>query len=276
MALGALAASATGVAPLAAPAPESAAAATPSGALTIYAAGSLRAALGEIAADFEARPDGAPVRLVFGASGLLKDRLQAGEAADLFASANLEHPQALLASGRAEAVRPFARNALCALAAPTFSLAKRPLLERLLDEDVKLGTSTPRADPSGDYAFQMFERAEAAGLAPAGAASRLAAKALQLTGGPQSPPPPRDRNLYGALVADGQADVFITYCTNAELARGEQPGLQVLPLPEEANVSARYGLAVLKPASPAARRFVEHLLGEPGQRRLRALGFAAP
>jgi len=244
-------------------------------ALTVYAAGSLRAVLGEIVAEFEARPDGVPVRLVFGAAGLLKERLLAGEAADLFASANLEHPQALLACGRAESVRPFARNALCALASPSFALQGQGLIERLLDERVKLGTSTPESDPSGDYAFEMFERAEACGDAPPGGAARLKAKALQLTGGPGSPPPPRDRNVYGALVADGHADVFITYRTNAAIVRREQRQLQVLPLPERANVCATYGLAVLKGATPQARRFADVLLGEAGQRRLSAHGFAA-
>jgi len=146
-------AAATAVAAADAPAPSARAQAA---ALTVYAAGSLRAVLAEIVADFEARPDGAPVRLVFGAAGLLKERLVAGEAADLFASANLEHPQALLASGRAESVRPFARNALCALATPWFALQGQGLIERLLDERVKLGTSTPKSDPSGDYAFEMF------------------------------------------------------------------------------------------------------------------------
>ena len=55
---------------------------------------------------------------------------------------------------------------------------------------MKLGTSTPKADPSGDYAFRMFERIETSAAAPAGAAERLKAKALQLTGGPDSPRPP--------------------------------------------------------------------------------------
>jgi ABC-type molybdate transport system substrate-binding protein len=265
-------AAATAVAAAAAPAPLARAQAA---ALTVYAAGSLRAVLSEIAADFEARPDGAPVHLVFGAAGLLRERLLAGEAADLFASASLEHPQALRASGRAESVRPFARNALCALAAPSFALQGLGLIERLLDERVKLGTSTPKSDPSGDYAFEMFERAEACGDVPPGGAARLKAKALQLTGGPGSPLPPRDRNVYGALVADGHADVFITYRTNAAIVRREQPQLQVLPVPERANVSATYGLAVLKGASPQARRFADFLLGEVGQRRLRAHGFAA-
>ena len=244
-------------------------------AITVFAAGSLRAALTEIAADFEAAPGGTSVKLVFGASGLLRDRLQAGEAADVFASANMEHPQALGASGRAEPALPFARNALCALAAPSFGLNGQPLVQRLFDESVKLGISTPKADPSGDYAFALFDRIETRGAAPAGSAARLKAKALQLTGGPDSPAPPKDRNIYGALLAGGEADVFITYCTNAEIARREQP-LQVLTLPDDLNVSATYGLSLLRPVSPAALRFVAHLRGAPGQRRLAAWGFAAP
>jgi ABC-type molybdate transport system substrate-binding protein len=35
------------------------------------------------------------------------------------------------------------------------------LLDTMLRDDVKLGASTPKADPSGDYAFAMFAKAEA-------------------------------------------------------------------------------------------------------------------
>ncbi len=243
---------------------------------TVFAAGSLRAVLLDVASAFEAAPKGQPVRLVFGASGLLRERLQAGEAADVFASANMEHPEALAASGRARTVEPFARNKLCALASPSFQLAGKSLAERLLDPQVKLGTSTPKADPSGDYAFMMFERIESSGALPPGSAAQLAAKALQLTGGPASPPPPKDRNVYGQLIAEGSADVFITYCTNATVARREQPQLQVLPIADTYNVFARYGLAVLEPATPAARHFADYLRGPEGQRLLEAHGFSAP
>jgi len=187
-------------------------------AVTVYAAGSLRAALTQIGQDFEATPEGGKVEFVFGASGLLRDRLQGGERADVFASANMEHPRALTEAGKAERVQAFARNALCLLAAPGFELKGKTLPQRLLDDDVKLATSTPQADPAGDYAFEMFERVERSGAAPAGSAQRLKAKALQLTGGPNSPPPPRDRNVYGMLIATGQADAFVTYCTNATVA----------------------------------------------------------
>ena len=34
------------------------------------------------------------------------------------------------------------------------------MLAVLLDPQWKLGTSTPKADPSGDYAWEVFRRAE--------------------------------------------------------------------------------------------------------------------
>jgi molybdate transport system substrate-binding protein len=244
--------------------------------LTVYAAGSLRGALTRIAQDYETSPGGTQVRFVFGASGLLRERLQGGERADLFASANMAHPQALAAAGHAEPALRFTRNTMCALAAPAFGLQGRTLAERLLDPAVRVGTSTPKADPSGDYAFALFDRIEASGAGPAGSAARLKAKALQLTGGPNSPPPPADRNVYGAIVAGGQADVFITYCTVAAVARREEPALQVLAIPDTINVAADYGFAVMRPANPAAQRFAQYLLSAPAQERLRALGFAAP
>ena len=244
--------------------------------LTVHAAGSLRAALTKIAEDYAAAPGGQKVNLVFGASGLLRDRLLGSERSDVFASANMDHPQALAAAGKAEPVKAFARNALCALAAPGFALNGRTLAQRLLDADVKVGISTPKADPSGDYAFEMFERIESTGAAPPGAAVRLKTKALQLTGGPNSPPPPLDRNVYAALTAEGKADVFITYCTNAEVARKEVPQLQTLAVPEAINVFASYGIAVMQPPSAAAQRFVQFVLGAAGLRRLAELGFLAP
>lgn len=244
-------------------------------ALTVYAAGSLRGALTQIGADFEATPGGAKVTFVFGASGLLRDRLQSGERADVFTSANMEHPRALADAGKAQPVQAFARNALCALAAPGFELRGKTLAQRWLDADVKLGTSTPKADPSGDYAFEMFERVEKSGAAPSGAAERLKAKALQLTDGPNSPPP-TDRNVYDVLVSSGQADVFLTYCTNAAIARQEVPALQVLTVPDAINVFASYGLVVMAPAGEAARKFVAHVLGAAGQRLLAGFGFLAP
>jgi len=240
--------------------------------LSVFAAGSLRAALTELGKAYEAASPGVRLRFTFGASGLLKDRLIGGEAADVFASANMEHPQALHQAGKAQAVQRFTRNRLCALVGQGVDVTPQNLVQRMLDPAIKLGTSTPKADPSGDYAWKMFERIEQGGVQ--NAFSALSAKALQLTGGPQSPPPPANRNVYGVLVAQGAADLFITYCTNAMLAQREEPSLRVVNVPEAINVSADYGVAVLGTPSTATQGFVDFLLAPEGQAVLARHGFS--
>jgi molybdate transport system substrate-binding protein len=234
----------------------------------LFAAGSLRAALDEVIAAY-----GHKVVAVYGPSGLLRERIAKGEAADVFASANMEHPRSLAAAGRAGPVRLFARNRLCALAAPGVPIGEANFLEVLLDPAVKLGTSTPKADPSGDYAFELFAKAEA--LKP-GARAALERKAVKLTGGPDSPLPPKDRNQYGALVAERKADVFLTYCTNALAAQEENARLRIVQVPAPLAVGADYGLAVLNGASAAAERFAGFIAAERGQAILGKHGFSPP
>lgn len=245
-------------------------------ALTVFAAGSLRTPLTAAAQAFEQAHPGTRVQLVFGASGLLRERIVAGERADVFASANMAHPQSLQAAQGYGTTQAFARNALCALVRPGLVLTPETLVPALLDPALKLGTSTPRADPSGDYAFELFDKVERTGAAAAGSARTLAAKALQLTGGPRSPAPPVGRNVYGMLVAEGQADIFLTYCTNAVIARAEQPQLQVVDVPPAINVSADYGVAVRVDAPALAQRFADDLRAGTGQVQLRQAGFLAP
>jgi molybdate transport system substrate-binding protein len=237
-----------------------------------HAAGSLRGALNEVAAAFEAAA-GARVQTKFGPSGLLKDEIAGGAKAEVFASANMEHARALAQAKRSGPVVLFARNKLCALVRPGIAIAPATLLDRLLDPQVKLGTSTPRADPSGDYAWEVFRKAD---KIKAGSFAALDKKALQLTGGPASPPPPAGRTPYGALVAEGKADIFLTYCTNALVAQRENAGQQLVALPEELSVGTDYGLTVVADASPSAYRLAMFILSDAGQRILTKHGFEAP
>lgn len=236
----------------------------------LYAAGSLRAALTEVATAFRTET-GLSVTGTYGASGLLRERIEKGEPAEVFASANMEHPQMLARSGRLGSVVLFTRNEMCALINPTIDVTPDTLLARMLDASVRLGTSTPKADPSGDYAWEVFRRADAV---RAGSFATLEAKAMQLTGGPQSPPPPAGRNVYGMLVDQGQADIFLTYCTNAVLARKETPALRQLALPENLRVGADYGLGVATTARAEAKRFADFVLSPKGQAILTAQGFS--
>jgi ABC-type molybdate transport system substrate-binding protein len=166
----------------------------------------------------------------------------------------------------------FARNKLCALVKPGLAVTPSNLLERMLDPSVKLGTSTPNADPSGDYAWEAFRKAD--GVKP-GSLAALDKKALQLTGGPNSAPPPAGRNAYGHVVAEGKADIFLTYCTNAVVAQRENPGQQIVALPDAMAVAADYGLTVIQGAGPDAERLATYILSD-GQKVLEKHGFAAP
>ena len=240
--------------------------------IKLYAAGSLKAAMTEVARDFETSAGSEDsVEIVFAPSGLLRDRIEAGETAHVFASANMTHPRSLEAAGKvAGPTRMFATNELCALARPDVDVASETLLDRLLDPAIRVGTSTPKADPAGDYAFALFAKAEA--LKP-GARETLENKALKLTGGPDTEKAPEGRNLYGWVMSRNEADIFLTYCTNAVLAKKDTNSLKIVAIPKELSVGAEYGLIVLKGSPPAAEDFAGFILGPRGQGILAAYGF---
>lgn len=238
-------------------------------AVRLYAAGSLRPAMLKIGDAFT-RDTGAKVIGTFGASGLLRERIEKGEPAEVFASADVGHPTALMAAGRAGPVVVFARNRLCALARRGLDVNSDSLLDRLLDPAVKLGTSTPKADPSGDYAWALFGKAEA--LRP-GSSAKLAAKALQLVGRPDTPAPPPGGSLYAEFLQTGRADIFLTYCTNAREAAQEVASLRIVTIPDALAVGADYGLTVLNGASGTGYRFALYVLSPAGQRILADRGF---
>ncbi|MDR3370649.1 molybdate ABC transporter substrate-binding protein [Rhodoferax sp.] len=241
-------------------------------AVSVYAAGSLRAALTTIANDYEART-GQKIVLTFGASGLLRERIERGEAAQVFASADTDHPQRLASQGGWQPSIVFTRNTLCALTSDKMDATPATLLATLLRPEVRLGTSTPKSDPSGDYTWTMFEKADAL---HAGAFATLSAKAQKLVGAVNLPQPPEGRLAYAWIMDKGDVDVFLTYCTSAVAAQKEVPRLKVVQLPPELKVGAAYGMTVRQDAPPAASAFAKALLAPEGQAVFARFGFGAP
>lgn len=242
--------------------------------INLYAAGSLKAALTDAARAFEAATGGNhTVKTEFAASGLLRERIEKGEQAHVFASANMKHPKTLAEAGRAAGkVRMFARNQLCAIAQDNIDVTTDTLLERMLDDKIRVGTSTPKADPSGDYAFALFGKADAL---KSGAKATLEAKALKLTGGPTTQKAPEGRNQYGWVMSEKKADIFLTYCTNAVLAKKDTPSLKLVAIPAALAVGADYGMIVLKDAPAGAAALADFILGLQAQKILRDYGFGA-
>ncbi|WP_299790993.1 molybdate ABC transporter substrate-binding protein [uncultured Shewanella sp.] len=240
--------------------------------LEFRAAGSLKAAMTELIGEYQ-KATPLEVEAQFAPSGLLRKRIEQGEHVDVYASANMKHPLALREAGRGGPVVMFARNKLCAIAQPEVAVDSETLLDRLLDPKVRVGTSTPKADPAGDYAWKLFDKADK--LSP-GATSLLQTKALQLTGGPDSAKAPKGRNPYGWVMENKRADIFLTYCTNAVLARKEVPGLQIISVPEALSVGANYGLMVLNKEMSEAPDLAMYILSEQGQQILASYGFDVP
>lgn len=237
----------------------------------LFAAGSLRGAMTEVTAAFT-RDSGIAVKAEYGPSGLLRQKIETEGLVGVLASADMGHPRKLAESGRGSATIRFTGNRLCALAKPELGLTTDNLLDKALSPSVKVGTSTPKADPGGDYTWKVFDKAEQ--VRP-GAAQALKAKALQLVGGPDSKPVPAGQSALPYLIATGQADMFIAYCTTSQAAVRGGAKLDIIQLPAAIAQSADYGMTVVG-KDPAAAQLALFIMSEPGQAILAKWGFESP
>lgn len=219
-----------------------------------------------------AQQTGIAVKGEFGPSGLLRQRIEKGAAADVFASADMQHPRTLFQQGLGTGAMRFTSNRLCALSLSQAGLTSTNFLERALAPNTRLGTSTPLADPGGDYTWMMFDKAE---KLHKGAAQQLKSKALQLVGGPSPAAVPKGQGALAYLVGSGATDIFIAYCTSGQAAHAQDARLAVVELPAALAQSADYGMTVVG-KDPAAARFALFVLSEQGQAILARWGFGSP
>ena len=238
--------------------------------LTLYGAGSLRLAVTEIVTGFS-KDFGLAVKTEFGPSGLLRSRIEKGERPDVFASADLEQPGRLTANGLAGPTVVFTRNRLCVVGKKDLGLRADGLLDLLLDQKVRVGTSTPKLDPSGDYTWEMFRKADA--VHP-GSFALLDKKAMQVVGGPTNSQPVDGRGAVAVAFDRGAIDLYIGYCTSAKQTADEVSGLIVVDVPERFQVGASYGMTVLRGAKSGAADLAMYILSPKGQAVLAKYGFS--
>lgn len=235
--------------------------------ITLFAAGSLRRAFIPLQAKFTAQT-GIPVDIVFGPAGLLRERIEKGEPCSVFASANREHPQALCEAGRAQGLRIFARNQLILTVKNSPQTVGKDWLELLSDSALRLGTSTPQCDPSGDYTWQLFGRIDAS---HPGLGESLKQRAMQLVGGRETMALPAGVIASSWLIQQGLADMFIGYAHYATTLAGNTD-VHSVTIPAPYNIRCDYYMALLD-ESDAAQRFCQFVLADEGQRCLHDAGF---
>lgn len=228
--------------------------------LEVYAASSLTEAFRALEEEFEVRHPGVDVVSTFAGSQVHRLQIEQGARADLFASANPRHVEALTAAGLAEPPRIFARNRLVVIVpasnpAGLESFDDLPRAERLV-----LGA--PEV-PVGRYAREVIRRA--------GARRGEAFEDALMTSIASSESNVR---LVRAKVELGEADAAFVYRTDAI----GLDGVRVLSVPDDLNVVAEYPMAVIREAaSPElARAWMAFVLSDDGQAILARHGFDPP
>lgn len=233
---------------------------TPPQTVEIYSAGSLRGVVAaltrEAAASYHIR-----VKATFGGSGALRERIEKGETPDLLLSADMGNPRKLASQGRAVVPAvPFARNRMCIVSRRTAGVTAGNLVDEMLAKGVRIKTSTPIADPAGDYAWAIFDRIDAIRAGAGAVLKRKARASMKLTAAGSAPA----RNAAATLFASNRIDLAITYCSASASLEKELPELTSLPVPPALDPHPVFGIAVLS-EKPAAQRLALFLLSEKGQ-----------
>ena len=233
--------------------------------IRVLAAGSLRLVWPELIAAFKASQQ-IDVETEFGPAGLLCQRIQQGESCHLFASANVAHPQTLLSSGRALSLALFTCNQLCLSVKTPLMTATTDWLELLSNPLLRVATSTPVSDPSGDYTWQLFTLIE---QRYKGMGNALKDRALQLVGGADSAVVPAGEMAASWLLENDRADIFIGYRHYAMRLKNHKT-ITVLDIPSPFQIQADYALAVYHPEAQPLANF---LLTVQAQKILQQAGF---
>lgn len=220
--------------------------------LTVFAAASLSGPFGELAAGFEASHAGVDVVTNFAGSSALAAQIGEGAPADVFAAADLESVETLVADGLVAEPVVFATNRL-AIAVERGNPLRITGVADLADPELVLALCAPEV-PCGAYAADVFARA---GVTPH--------------------PATWEEHVKGVLtkVAAGEADAGIVYATDVVAGAGQVDGVPVDPALQ---VVAEYPITRVSGTADAAlaQAFVDHVLSDAGRAVLAAHGFGVP
>ena len=234
------------------------------GALTIYAAASLKGALDKAKAAYEGANPGTTLTISTDSSSALETQIEQGAPADVFLSADQANAKKLADGGLADGGPvSFAANKLT-IVVPTSNPAGIATPADLARSGVKVIGAGDNV-PITKYATQLV-----ANLAtqPGYPADFVAAYTSNVVS--------REDNVK-ALIAKielGEGDAGIVYVTDASASTK----VMTIDVPDAANVPATYDGVVVKASGNAAtaRAFLEWLAGPDGQAILGGLGFLPP
>lgn len=235
--------------------------------LIVFAASSLTNAFDEIADMFESRRPGLTVLCNYASSSTLATQLQAGEVADVFASANTKQMAPLVDAGLTTQSGPviFAANRLVVIT-PFDNPAGVRSFEDLGKLTLALVLAAP-AVPVRDYADQMAAKMAVEPAFGESFRERFYANLVS-----------EEANVrqVASKVALGEADAAIVYAT--DVTPDIAGRVRFYEIPDRFNVVATYPIAVLSnaPQADLAKAFVQFVLSAEGRQILARHGFSEP
>jgi molybdate transport system substrate-binding protein len=228
--------------------------------LHVFAASSLTESFTEIAKQFEKDHPHTKVELNFAGTPTLRTQIEQGAPADVFASADRVHSEALQKQELLQNTTVFARNKLV-IAAPAKN-EKVQTIADLAQAKIKIVVADQTV-PAGRYAMEVVRKIDASGT---GGASYLANVEKNLVS--------RETNVRAVLskVVLGEADASFVYLTDAATA-GKK--IRLIPIPDSLNAIAEYPIGVLAHSHnlPLAKDFVATVVSDKGQAILKEHGF---
>ncbi len=224
--------------------------------LVVFAAASLTDAFQEFEAAFEARHPALDVQLTFGGSQALRLQIEQGAPAHVFASANLDHIDALVAAGHVRRVRPLTHNRLVVAVPADNPAALRTFADLPRAQRLVVGAA---AVPVGRYTAAMLDRAAAD---PGHGADFVRAVRERIVS------EENNVRLARAKVELGEADAAILYRSDVVNAAR----ITAVPIPPALDVPVAYGIGAIG-ADPGAEAWITFALGPEGQRLLERHGF---
>lgn len=231
-------------------------------ALTVFGAASLKSALDQVKATYEAANPGSTITIATDSSAALETQIEQGAPADVFLSADTTNPKKLVDGGFASGGPvEFAGNKLTIIVpkgnpggvSSPFDLAKSGLKVIAAGDGV----------PITKYATQLVANLAAQDGAPAGFDAGYAANIAS-----------KEDNVKAVVgkIELGEGDAAIVYVTDAKAS----DGVDVVDVPDSANVPATYAGVVVKASQnqAAATAFLSWLAGpDDGQAILGTFGF---
>ena len=231
------------------------------GTLTVSAASSLTDAFGELAVIFEKENPGVEVRTTFAGSSVVLNQILQGAPADVFASADQAKMEVAIKEGVVVGdPKVFARNREVIIV-PGSNPAGIESFRDLSKPGVKLVLAQDGV-PAAEYAMDILDKADA----------RYGdAFAKKVTSNLVS----READVRMAVnrVALGEADATFGY--SSDVTPDIKDRVKVVEIPEELNVVATYPIVAIEGSRnpKLARRWIELVLSDEGQRALRNRGF---